>query len=1063
MTALKELQKYTFVSKYARWLPDQKRRETWQEAVDRVKNMMLEKYKDKNVDDEINWAYDFMLEKKVLGSQRLLQFGGKPVLKKNVRSYNCSGSYVNRLDFFQECMYVLLCGAGVGYSVQFQHINQLPKFNQDAVYGVKNKYGWKSAEQFIIPDTIEGWSDSIGKLVSSYLSPAGQYVEFNYSKIRPEGAYLSSSSGRAPGPEPLKRAHNKIRALLDRCIKDGQERLKPIDAHDLICYISDAVLSGGVRRSSCIALFSLDDKEMMKCKTGNWLQENPQRARANNSVILLRKEIDKKTFKQIFENIREYGEPGFIFADDKEALINPCQPGWAYILTPEGLQQIDNINIGDLIWTGKNWTTVTNKTHKGIQSIYKYNTTASVFYGTAHHKVLTNKEKIEVDQAESIDIITGPNNDSLFLNQQYVMDGLVLGDGSVHKASNNLVYLCIGQKDKDYFTDEVSKYIIKHRPGISTHAYTIQTNILYSELPLTYERSIPKRYIEGNAEEVASFLRGLFSANGSICGNRITLKSASKNIIENVQLMLSSIGIKSYFTTNKGCMVKFQNGCYPCKKSYDLNISTDRKIFAKYIGFIQKYKQDKLNKILNIKSCRSKTTYDIISKEFIGMDDVYDLTTADVSHSYWTHGCHVANCGEIALYAHDDETSTSGWSFCNLSTINCGNLENEEDFYERCKAATIIGTLQAGLTDFSYLKNPTQKIVEKEALLGVSMTGMMEKSEITLNSSIQKKAAKLIQKTNRDFATKIGINSAARCTAIKPSGTASLLCSTSSGIHPHHAKRYLRRVQNNITEIPYQHFKRNNPWAVETSIWSSNSTDENIIFPIEVPAGSKTKYNFSALSMLECVKNTQQNWINSGKNIDLCLKPWLNHSVSNTIFVQDDEWDEIIDFIYKNRRHFVGLSFISEKGDLDYPQAPYTTVLMSHEIVSKYGNYAIWTSGLIERALRAFDNNLWQACDFCLIDTQREEAEKLTLKDRRKARKSVLQLEFYDDMVKFAKKFVDNDIRQLTYCMKDVYNWKLYCELQSNLKPVDYTKMVEETDNTHFENEPTCSGGACLI
>jgi len=256
--SVKELENYTFVSKYARWIPEKKRRETWRESVDRVKKMMLDQYPD--VKEDIEWAYDMMYKKRVLGSQRALQFGGSPILKHNARVYNCIASFIDRPRFFQECMYLLLCGCGTGFSVQKHHVKKLPKL-------VHKKDGTK---KFVIPDTIEGWSDAVGVLVSSYFEDCelfseykGKTVNFDFSEIRLAGSYLSSSSGKAPGPEPLKKALTNIKKVLDRAIKNAEfstRKLRPIDVYDVVMHAADAVISGGVRRSDTICLFSPDDE-----------------------------------------------------------------------------------------------------------------------------------------------------------------------------------------------------------------------------------------------------------------------------------------------------------------------------------------------------------------------------------------------------------------------------------------------------------------------------------------------------------------------------------------------------------------------------------------------------------------------------------------------------------------------------------------------------------------------------------------------------------------------------------------------------------------------------------
>jgi ribonucleoside-diphosphate reductase alpha chain len=407
-------------------------------------------------------------------------------------------------------------------------------------------------------------------------------------------------------------------------------------------------------------------------------------------------------------------------------------------------------------------------------------------------------------------------------------------------------------------------------------------------------------------------------------------------------------------------------------------------------------------------------------------------------------------CVEIGMWPVDEATGKSGWQGCNLSTINCSSVEDEEDFYERCRAAAIIGTLQAGFTKLDYLGEISEKIFEREALLGVSLTGTMEKHDLVLSEKVLKAGAKIAVETNKEIAKKIGINQAARVTCLKPEGTSSSMLGTSSGIHPHHAKRYIRHVQANILEAPYQHFKKFNPQACEKSSWSANDTDEVVKFPIEVPDGAKLKNQLPAVDMLSVVKDTQRYWVNSGKNKSLCTQDYLSHNVSNTVTVKPDEWDDVTKYIYDNRKYFAGISLIPQSGDKDYPQAPFTTVYTSREIVKEYGDAALWCSGLIELALNAFDNNLWAACDYVTLNQAH--------KDHNESK-----LIFVTKMKNFAGKYFGGDTRRLTYCMKDVYNWKIYCDLFDGFKKVDYTQLLETEDNTAGIEEISCAGGACLI
>lgn len=430
----------------------------------------------------------------------------------------------------------------------------------------------------------------------------------------------------------------------------------------------------------------------------------------------------------------------------------------------------------------------------------------------------------------------------------------------------------------------------------------------------------------------------------------------------------------------------------------------------------------------------------------------------------------------------------SGWNFCNLCEINGRKIKSKEDFAEVAKAAAIIGTLQAGYDKFDYLGEVTENIVRQEALLGVSITGMMDNSDLIFDPVIQKEMAKIILKENERMAKLIGINVAARCTCIKPSGSSSLVLGTSSGIHPHHAKRYFRRIQANKDEAPLQWFKQHNPLAVEESVWSANKTDDVITFCVEVEGNAKTKNQIDAITMLQYVKNTQKFWVMSGIRLDKCIAPWIRHNVSNTIHVKDDEWDDVTNYIYKNRNFFAGISLMPLHGDKDYQQAPNCTVYKENEIIKEYGVGSMFASGLIVDGLACFDNNLWNACDAALSigdPIYIEELRNIVLnnndqekyKDLKALDNDVILEQWLMDNVEmlrdkrdwvrrakqFAVRYFDNDLRKMTYCLKDVGNLKIWHDLQRVYKEVDYTKLVEETDETKLEEFVACASGACSI
>lgn len=921
---LEEMSNFTFVTKYARYDEKKQRRETWDETVNRVEKMHLKKYSFLDEDDkkEISKAFDLVREKKVSPSMRSMQFGGKAIEAHNARIYNCAVRHIDSIRSFSESFYILLCGTGIGYGITDKFLNRLPD-----LVNFNDKTG--TIITYVVQDNIEGWADSLEALLNCYFKNtaySGRKIVFDYSKIRPEGAKLKIGGGKAPGYKGLKNFHNKVKKLLDSIIEDKKQiRIKTIDVYDILMNAADAVLSGGIRRSACSVIFDINDKDMLNAKTGNWFKENPQRARSNNSVLILRNKISYEEFNKILLINKEFGEPGFVFANSENQLLNPCQPKWATVLTHDGIKKLENVNIGDEIWSETGWTKIIKKWSNGIKKVYQYQTTAGVFYGTENHKLVSNGIKIEAKDCKSVDILSGfyDKDHHNIINAQDIMDGIVFGDGSVHKMSNNLVHLYIGKNDQDYFNSEISDLIIKYRPGLHSNAfaYEIQTTITHDELPKTYERIIPNRFFYGDKTKICSFLRGLYTANGSICGNRITLKGSSFKVIQQVNIMLSSIGIKSYFTSNKPKKVKFSNGEYDCRESYDLNISIDKEKFLKIIGFIQNYKTEKLNNlILNTKKRNfEKNNYKIKDIKFVSEEEVLDISVDNHTHTYWTGGLNVSNCFEIS-FIPITEDGICGYQFCNLTSINGAKIDSFEKFKKFSAASALIGTLQAGYTKFPYLSHVSEQLCKEEYLLGCSITGMLDNPKILLNAEYQKMAAKIAVETNEIWAKKININKASRVTCVKPEGTNSIILMSGSGIHPHHAKKYIRRIQCNKLDNVYNFFKLYNEHACEASTWSENKTDDIISFPIEVDESAIVKTDLNAITHLELIKLTQENWVNIGTT-DTNKKP-IKNSVSCTIIIKEDEWEKVSKYLFENQDYFTAVSLIPDYGDKIYRQAP---------------------------------------------------------------------------------------------------------------------------------------------
>lgn len=719
-----------FYEGYSRWDDTKERYESWDDSVSRVMEMHRDFYEEKMspelalLIDEAEASYKL---KYALGAQRALQFGGDQLLKHMMRMYNCTSTYADRPRFFSELFYVLLCGAGAGFSVQKHHADKMP----DIAERKKQAKGW------VVEDSIEGWADALGALMSSYFVGGGQFPEmegrkvyFDLTHVRPKGAMINGGF-KAPGPEPLRRALDKIEHLIQSQVLNGATRLKPIHIYDIAMHGSDAVLAGGVRRSATICLFSVDDEEMISAKTGNWFVDNPQRGRSNNSAVIVRDEIKREDFRDIMQSIKEFGEPGFFFVDDKDITTNPC---------------------------------------------------------------------VEIGMFPQID-------------------------------------------------------------------------------------------------------------------------------------------------------------------------------------------------------------------------------------------------GE------------SGWQGCNLTEINGSKCTSKEEFFKACRTGAIMGTLQAGYTDFKYLTETSKKIFEREALLGVSVTGWMNNPEVLLDAEVQREGAEIVKKVNKEVAKLIGINAAARTTCVKPSGNASVLLQTASGIHGEHSPRYIRHIQlNKDTEVG-QLIAKTNPYMVEESVWSSNNTDYCVGFPIISPKGSLYREDLYATELLEKVKLVQNNWVEAGTNVELCANPKTRHNVSNTVTVMPHQWSEIEDYVFENRHSFAGISFLAGMGDKDFAQAPMTEVLSEKEIVEKYGKAALFASGLIVDTRKAGFRDLWEAT--MVAQTPPEYLGEVS--DQR--------AEWLRRFNKFADNYFMNDLKETEYCLKDVFLLHKWEKIQQNIKPIDFVGELAEKRFTDIDTMGAiaCQGGACEI
>jgi ribonucleotide reductase alpha subunit len=871
---LKLLSEVTIFNKYCKYLPEQQRRETWEELIQRNKEMHIKKFP--SLVDKIEEAYKLVLDKKILPSMRSLQFAGKPIEINQARIFNCCFLPIDDYKSFSETMYLLLSGCGVGYSVQFSHIAKLPEINKSL-----------KSRRYVIEDSIIGWADSIKVLLKSYLKGTPKPI-FDFGDIRPKGALLITAGGKAPGAEPLKRCLFEIEQILES--KNTGEKLKSIECHSIVCLIADAVLSGGIRRSATISLFSFDDEDMVGCKSGNWWEINPHYARANNSAVISRNRITKEEFDVFWERIKASGsgEPGISWTNNPEYGFNPCFRGDMKIKTSEGYkpleslenQEVELVNSDNKIVKGTVWCSG----EKDIYDILTWNN--KHIYCTKDHVFLTTDNK-ETKAEDLVGKRLMPNYD---INQEiteYVKLGFIQGDGGLGRlrSEDHLgVEVNIGDRDEDIL--EIFNYpIVKDKTFYLTGYKELLKQLKFSDKSLP-EREFPTNFINWQDKDKLMFLKGLYSANGSIItGHRISFKTTCKNLVNQLRENLEYAGINSYITTNKQKEVEFSNGNYICKESYDINISIYEDIlkFAIKIGFVHKYKHDALRNLILEKAPKVRS---VTYKEF---GKVYDFSIQE-GDNHWgiVEGVIAHNCHEVSLRPY---------SFCNLTEINGSNIENEEDFYNRCKSASFISTLQASYTDFVYLRPIWKEHTDKDALIGVGITGIASN---TIDNSWIKKGAKVVKDTNQEISTLIGINKAARCTVIKPSGTTSCVLGTSSGIHAWYNNYYIRRLRIGKNESLFTYLSIYHPEILEDDIFKSK--EQSIIsLPIKAPENALLR-NENVIDFLERVKLYNTDWVKAGhrsganlnngsvtKGDDLDVNPMKAKELSNMRSKGSDE------------------------------------------------------------------------------------------------------------------------------------------------------------------------------
>jgi ribonucleotide reductase alpha subunit len=917
---------YIHASKYARYVPEMQRREVYEETVAREEGMHLRRFAHiPELLPLITRAHDLVREKKVLPSMRSMQFGGTAIEANHNRIYNCSATLIDRPRAFAEAMFLLLSGCGVGYSVQIEHVEKLP-----ALVDVDEK----KVVHHVIDDTIEGWANALDALINSYIG--GYYVEFAFNKIRGAGAPLKTSGGRAPGHQKLKLALERVRKVLHSA--QGRQ-LRPIECHRILCHAADAVLSGGIRRSAMICLFSIEDSELMHIKADrDWYDKEPWLANANNSVVLKRDEVKEKHFKRIFGMTKNFGEPGVLFVSDYNHVTNPCVPPGTRILTREGYVAIETcVNRPTVVWNGLEWRTVTPHVTGHDQPIVRVHLSDGTSLDcTDYHEWCVAAGKWSRDHTEervrAIDLEEG---DTLMRYDMPLVEngvdmpyayshGFWCADGTVEDAGRKTA-MCYGIK---------RGLIARMEHGGAVERISDDTERGRSRVVFT--SNMPDKFVVPHNTSIQSrldWVAGLLDGDGSVVKNpkSVGLQLSSVNVpfLREVRLLLTTLGVQAKIAEmHEGGMRLLPDGRggkaeYLTQPSFRLLINatdTHRLVRA---GLRTSRLDLSAAETLPQRDARRFVT--VTAVERLAPAPVVYCFTEESNHTGTFEGIVTGQCAEIGLdplLVHEDGTTSTGWAMCNLCEINAAKLTSFEDFSEAAWAATLIGTMQATYTDMPYLGKVTEAIVRRDALLGIGMTGMQDAPHIACHPDYQRVVAGKVVDWNREYAALLGINQAARTTCVKPSGTTSLeLGNVGSGIHPHHARRYIRRVTADELEVVFQAFKTANPhmcvkkpdgkWVIE--------------FPVEAPEGAVLKEDLTAEQFMEMVRSTQQNWVVPGATRP-SHAPGLSHNVSNTITVRSTEWAEVADYLWKHRDNFTGVSLLSDTGDMVYAFAPFEAV-----------------------------------------------------------------------------------------------------------------------------------------
>ena len=945
-----QLQKFQFYDKYSRFNYDLGRRETWLETVNRATNYLKELSEYRLPAETYERIRQGILQMKAMPSMRLLAMAGPAARRNNIAIYNCSYMPVDSIDSFVEALVISMSGCGVGFSVERQYVEQFPRIARQS---------GNPADLHVVGDSSEGWAEAVRIGLTTWFK--GEDVKFDYSEVRPIGSPLRVKGGRASGPEPLRQMLDFARA---RIISRQGGFLRPLDAHDIMCAVGDAAVSGGVRRTAMISLFDYDDLEMRHCKDGDFWRSNSQRWNANNSAVWPSRELSQAEITRFVLDMveSERGEPGIF---NRKAAIenkparrraaefgtNPCVTADTWVMTQQGPQQVNELidrPFTALVDGEAHPSTEAGFFHTGHKPVYLLETVEGhTLRATADHPILQvtkqTRKKQYTEWTELGDLQPGDMiriHDQRGATWQAEDDGasvawllgLLVGDGTFvrNETKSDLGILRFwGEHSREMVEMAHAVHAAKIPARSDMQPLWNKANSFWqisstglNHLANRYGISADHKTITPEIEQTSSafysgFLRGLFDADGTVIGSQekgVSVRLAQSNLemLQAAQRMLLRLGISATLYQNRRDagyrpLPDGQGGTkeYWTQAQHELVISNDNiQVFQQRIGFSDPEKAAKLAEktaAYQRTPNRERFSVHIKSIELVGTEDVYDCTVPGV-HAFDANGLYVHNCGEIYLRPYQ---------FCNLTSAIARADDTFETLKEKIELATIIGTIQSMATHYPGLRPQWQQNSVEERLLGVDLNGQMD-SVAAQDPDIQEKLRQVAVDTNKEYAARLGINQSASVTCVKPSGNSSQLVNSSSGLHARWAPYYIRNVRVGSHSPVFKVLQdAGAPMDPENGQTRDNAKTWVVHFPVKAPEEAITRNDRSALTQCEF-------WLQNKTH-------YTEHNPSVTITYRDHEVLDIIRWIWEHQDKIGGMAFLPAF-DAQYDQMPYIEI-----------------------------------------------------------------------------------------------------------------------------------------